>query len=49
LLQKCGSTIWLCDNETVKPFPGDIREYKKYLVAQTMKNHEDFAKGVNKK
>lgn len=49
LLSRAAKSIWLCDNETVKPFPGDITEYKKHLVAQTMKNHEDFSKGLSKK
>ncbi len=25
--------VWLCDNKTVRPFKGDIQDYKKHLLA----------------
>jgi len=37
LVEKVAKEIWLCDNNTVRPFRGDIKEYKKQLVDKVRK------------
>lgn len=34
LVDQVAKEIWLCDNKTVKPFKGDIKQYKKQLIEQ---------------
>jgi len=42
LLQQVAKTIWVCDNKTIKPWPGDIRSYKAHLMAQMKKSEADL-------
>lgn len=42
LISQVAKEIWLCDNGTVAPFPGDIREYKKWLLKQVSTSEDKF-------
>merc|ERR1719373_1391770 len=37
LISQVASTIWVCDNKTVKPWNGDIKTYKAHLKKQVTK------------
>ena len=34
MLQNVCSTLWICDSGRVEPFPGDVKAYKKRIMAQ---------------
>lgn len=46
LISQVAETIWLCDNNTVSIFPGDIRDYKAHLAKQVKASNDTFAKGL---
>ena len=48
LISQVADTIWLCDKGNVKPFPGDIRAYKKWLVDEVENNQANFVKTLSK-
>ena len=34
MLQSVCTSLWVCDQGTVEPFPGDVQAYKKRIAAQ---------------
>ena len=41
MLQNVCSSLWVCDNGSVEPFPGDVKAYKKRIMAQAGKDNFD--------
>lgn len=41
MLQNVCSSLWVCDNGSVEPFPGDVKAYKKRIMAQAGKGNPD--------
>ena len=41
MLQNVCSSLWVCDNGSVEPFPGDVKAYKKRIMAQAGKDDLD--------
>lgn len=49
LLSQVAKEIWLCDNFTVKKWPGDIKSYKTHIMKQVLANDALLAAAPAKK
>mmetsp|Transcript_14730 Transcript_14730/g.26046 ORF Transcript_14730/g.26046 Transcript_14730/m.26046 type:complete len:409 (-) Transcript_14730:218-1444(-) len=46
LIDQVANEIWVCDNKTVQKWKGDIRDYKKHLLALHLKDVERMVKNL---